>query len=145
MSTSHGAPGGLGVHGDDGRHHAGGGQLLRVPDGAQWPVAPGALLRGRGGAAAGLAVPHVHEEGAGGGLQGGAAAPGGQGASCLARGQARAAAARGDTHIVQVWFAKDGQERSAKLDRALEEAREKLWEELRQLMDAMEEDKEEVR
>ncbi|KAE9034673.1 hypothetical protein PR001_g9636 [Phytophthora rubi] len=52
----------------------------------------------------------------------------------------------GDTHIVQVWLAKDGQERSAKLDGALEgEARESLWEELRQLMNAMEEDKEEVR
>lgn len=52
----------------------------------------------------------------------------------------------GDTHICQVWFAKDGVEKSAKLDGALEgDARQKLWDELRQLMDAMEEDKEEVR
>ncbi|KUF94540.1 RAC-beta serine/threonine-protein kinase A [Phytophthora nicotianae] len=52
----------------------------------------------------------------------------------------------GDTHITKVWFAKDDEERSAKLDGAVEgEAREALWKELRQLMDAMEEDKEEVR
>ncbi|GMF15327.1 unnamed protein product [Phytophthora fragariaefolia] len=52
----------------------------------------------------------------------------------------------GDAHISQIWFARDGRERSAKLDGALEgEARDKLWSELRQLMEAMEEDKEEVR
>lgn len=52
----------------------------------------------------------------------------------------------GDTHISRVWFAKDGEERSAKLDGALEgEARDKLWQELKQLLEAMEEDKEEVR
>lgn len=52
----------------------------------------------------------------------------------------------GDTLITKVWFAKDDEDRSAKLDGAVEgEARETLWKELRQLMDAMEEDKEEVR
>lgn len=52
----------------------------------------------------------------------------------------------GDDHIAQVWFAKDGLERSAKLAGALEgEARQRLWDELRQLMDAMDEDAEEVR
>ncbi|POM73225.1 hypothetical protein PHPALM_9941 [Phytophthora palmivora] len=52
----------------------------------------------------------------------------------------------GDTHITNVWFAKDNEERSAKLDGAVEgEARDALWKELQQLMDAMEEDKEEVR
>jgi hypothetical protein len=41
----------------------------------------------------------------------------------------------GDTHISKLWFAFDGQERSAKLDGALEgEAREKLWEELKQFI-----------
>ncbi|GAX13328.1 hypothetical protein FisN_17Hh269 [Fistulifera solaris] len=41
----------------------------------------------------------------------------------------------GDTHISKLWFASDGQERSAKLDGALEgEAREKLWEELKQFI-----------
>lgn len=52
----------------------------------------------------------------------------------------------GDTHVAQLWFARDGQERSAKLDGALEgDARETLWQELRSLLDAMEEDTEEVR
>jgi hypothetical protein len=52
----------------------------------------------------------------------------------------------GDTHIIRVWFAKDGEERSAKLEGALEgDARDALWKELRQLMEAMEDDKEEVR
>jgi hypothetical protein len=41
----------------------------------------------------------------------------------------------GDTHISKLWFASDGQERSAKLDGALEgEAREQLWEELKQFI-----------
>lgn len=52
----------------------------------------------------------------------------------------------GDTHVCQLWFAKDDQEQSAKLDGALEGVeRETLWAELRQLLEAMEEDKEEVR
>ncbi|CEG38157.1 Protein involved in establishing cohesion between sister chromatids during DNA replication [Plasmopara halstedii] len=52
----------------------------------------------------------------------------------------------GDTHIIQVWFARDNVERSAKLDGAVEDkAHELLWAELRQLIDAMEEDKVEVR
>uniref|UniRef100_K3WX72 Uncharacterized protein n=1 Tax=Globisporangium ultimum (strain ATCC 200006 / CBS 805.95 / DAOM BR144) TaxID=431595 RepID=K3WX72_GLOUD len=52
----------------------------------------------------------------------------------------------GDTHVIKLWFAKDNEERSAKLDGALEgDARETLWAELKQLLDAMEEDKEEVR
>ncbi|KAG2519093.1 hypothetical protein BBO99_00007797 [Phytophthora kernoviae] len=52
----------------------------------------------------------------------------------------------GDTHICQVWFAKDNEERSAKLDGAVEgEARETLWKELQELLAAMEDDKEEVR
>jgi hypothetical protein len=41
----------------------------------------------------------------------------------------------GETHIVQLWYASDGQERSAKLQGALEgEERDKLWEELRQFI-----------
>ncbi|CAI5743079.1 unnamed protein product [Peronospora destructor] len=52
----------------------------------------------------------------------------------------------GDTHITHVWFAKDDEERSAKLDGAVEgKARDVLWEELKQLLAAMEDDKEEVR
>lgn len=52
----------------------------------------------------------------------------------------------GDSHICQVWFAQDDVEKSAKLEGALEgDARQTLWEELRQLLEAMEEDKEEVR
>lgn len=52
----------------------------------------------------------------------------------------------GDTHVCALWFARDGQERSAKLDGALEgAAREAFWAELRELLDATEEDKEEVR
>jgi hypothetical protein len=52
----------------------------------------------------------------------------------------------GDTHVCQVWFAKTDEEKSAKLDGAIEgEAREKLWAELKELLDATEEDKEEVR
>ncbi|RLN96645.1 hypothetical protein BBJ28_00011370 [Nothophytophthora sp. Chile5] len=52
----------------------------------------------------------------------------------------------GDSHVVQVWYAKDEQEKSAKLDGALEgEERQALWSELQQLLAAMEEDTEEVR
>ncbi|KAL4139775.1 hypothetical protein PRNP1_015622 [Phytophthora ramorum] len=52
----------------------------------------------------------------------------------------------GDTHITKVWFAKDEEERSAKLDGAVEgQARDVLWKELQQLLAAMEEDKDEVR
>lgn len=41
-----------------------------------------------------------------------------------------------DTHIVQLWFASDNQERSAKLDGAVEgEERDKLWQELKQFRD----------
>ena len=41
----------------------------------------------------------------------------------------------GDTHVSKLWFASDGQERSAKLKDALEGgAREKLWEELKQFI-----------
>jgi hypothetical protein len=40
-----------------------------------------------------------------------------------------------DTHIVQLWFASDNQERSAKLDGAVEgPERERLWQELRQFI-----------
>ena len=40
-----------------------------------------------------------------------------------------------DTHIVQLWFASDNQERSAKLDGAVEgEEREKLWQGLKQFI-----------
>jgi hypothetical protein len=52
----------------------------------------------------------------------------------------------GDTHVSKIWFAKDNTEISAKLDGALEEEpRQKLWDELNELLKAMEEDKEEVR
>ncbi|CAI5708609.1 unnamed protein product [Hyaloperonospora brassicae] len=52
----------------------------------------------------------------------------------------------GDTHITHVWFAKDGDERSAKLDGAVEgEARERLWHELKQLVAAMDKDDAQVR
>ncbi|GLD96023.1 hypothetical protein PINS_up004701 [Pythium insidiosum] len=52
----------------------------------------------------------------------------------------------GDTHICSVWFAKEDEEVSAKLPGALEgDARQKFWDELRDLMNAMEEDAEEVR
>lgn len=48
-----------------------------------------------------------------------------------------------DSHIIQVWFAKKNVERSAKLDGALEgSARDLLWIELRQLLHAMDDDKE---
>lgn len=41
----------------------------------------------------------------------------------------------GDTHVSKLWFASDGQERSAKLDGAPEgEEREKLWKELQQFI-----------
>ena len=41
----------------------------------------------------------------------------------------------GDTHIVQVWFLSDNQERSAKLDGAVEgDERIVLWEELKQFL-----------
>jgi hypothetical protein len=41
----------------------------------------------------------------------------------------------GDTHVVQLWYASDNQERSAKLDGAVEgEEREKLWEELKKFL-----------
>ena len=41
----------------------------------------------------------------------------------------------GDTHISQLWFSSDNQERSAKLDGAVEgEEREKLWDELKQFI-----------
>ena len=37
----------------------------------------------------------------------------------------------GDTHVINLWYASDGQERSAKLDGAVEgEERQKLWDEL---------------
>ena len=40
-----------------------------------------------------------------------------------------------DTHVVQLWYASDGQERSAVLKGALQgEEREKLWEELRKFI-----------
>eukprot|EP00934_Nitzschia_sp_Nitz4_P005636 Nitzschia sp. Nitz4//NODE_293_length_29386_cov_71.949235//6647//7198//NITZ4_additional_000033-RA//1//CDS//3329531821//5626//frame0 len=40
-----------------------------------------------------------------------------------------------DTHIVTLWFSSDNQERSAKLDGAVEgEQRDKLWEELKQFI-----------
>lgn len=41
----------------------------------------------------------------------------------------------GDTHVVNLWFASDNQERSAKLKGAVEgEEREKLWNELKQFI-----------
>lgn len=41
----------------------------------------------------------------------------------------------GDTHICKLWFSSDNQERSAKLEGALEgEERDKLWEELKQFI-----------
>ena len=40
-----------------------------------------------------------------------------------------------DTHVVQLWFASDNQERSAKLDGAVEgDEREKLWQELKEFI-----------
>ena len=48
----------------------------------------------------------------------------------------------GDTHVVKLWFAADRQERSAKLQGAVEgDEREKLWQELNQFI--IEEGKEE--
>ena len=53
---------------------------------------------------------------------------------------------KGDTHITHVWFARDDEERSAKLNGAVEgKARDVLWDELKQLVAAMEEDKEDSR
>ncbi|KAI9916692.1 hypothetical protein PsorP6_017044 [Peronosclerospora sorghi] len=53
---------------------------------------------------------------------------------------------RGDTHITQVWFAKTNEERSAKLDGAVEgEVREALWTDLQQLLAAMDDEKQDVR
>lgn len=41
----------------------------------------------------------------------------------------------GDTHVCALWYACDNQERSAKLDGAVEgEEREKLWEELKEFI-----------
>ena len=41
----------------------------------------------------------------------------------------------GDTHVVNLWFASDNTERSAKLDGAVEgEERQKLWDELNQFI-----------
>ena len=41
----------------------------------------------------------------------------------------------GDTHVVNLWYASDNQERSAKLDGAKErEERQKLWDELKQFI-----------
>ena len=41
----------------------------------------------------------------------------------------------GDTHICSLWFASDNQERSAKLDGAVDgEERQKLWDELREFI-----------
>ena len=41
----------------------------------------------------------------------------------------------GDSHVVNLWYSSDNQERSAKLDGALEgEERQKLWEELNQFI-----------
>ncbi|KAG9413576.1 hypothetical protein AC1031_012800 [Aphanomyces cochlioides] len=52
----------------------------------------------------------------------------------------------GDTHIVALWFSSTKEERSAKLTGAVEgEEREKLWSELKELLNAIEDDKEEVR
>lgn len=52
----------------------------------------------------------------------------------------------GETHISNLWFAKEDDTKSAKLDGAVEgEEREQLWNELKQLLDAMEEDTDEVR
>ncbi|CAH0478413.1 unnamed protein product [Peronospora belbahrii] len=49
---------------------------------------------------------------------------------------------KGDTHISHVWFARNDEERSAKLEGAVEgEARDVLWKELQQLLTAMEEDR----
>ncbi|TMW57446.1 hypothetical protein Poli38472_003371 [Pythium oligandrum] len=52
----------------------------------------------------------------------------------------------GETHITKVWFAKDDEEKSAKLDGAVEgDEREKLWSELKELLEAAEDDEEVVR
>ncbi|KAH9155587.1 hypothetical protein AeRB84_002492 [Aphanomyces euteiches] len=52
----------------------------------------------------------------------------------------------GDTHIVALWFSSTKEERSAKLTGAVEgEEREKLWSELKELLNAIEDDKEEMR
>lgn len=41
----------------------------------------------------------------------------------------------GDTHIIKLWYASDGEERSAKLDGAVEgEERQKLWDELKKFI-----------
>lgn len=41
----------------------------------------------------------------------------------------------GDTHVANLWYASDGQERSAKLDGAVEgEERQKLWDELKEFI-----------
>ncbi|KAF1795461.1 hypothetical protein GQ600_18590 [Phytophthora cactorum] len=91
-------------------------------------------------------VSHVHEEGSGGGLQAELRRLVAKGPPIWLEDKHALPVLEGDTHIIKVWFAKDNEERSAKLDGAVEgEARESLWKELRQLMDAMEEDKEEVR
>ncbi|KAF0758580.1 hypothetical protein AaE_003888 [Aphanomyces astaci] len=52
----------------------------------------------------------------------------------------------GDTHVVALWFSSTNEEKSAKLHGAVEgDEREKLWSELKELLQAMEDDKEEVR
>ncbi|KAF0690072.1 Aste57867_18521 [Aphanomyces stellatus] len=52
----------------------------------------------------------------------------------------------GDTHVVALWFCGANEEKSAKLAGAVEgDEREKLWSELKDLLNAMEDDKEEVR
>jgi len=47
----------------------------------------------------------------------------------------------GDTHVINLWFMNDNEERSAKLIGALQgDEREKMWNDLKELQKAMEED-----